>query len=173
MAGVAAGCVPVLLGAILLAGILKGVPVFQLFLRGAREGLASSFRILPTLLGLILAVTVLRASGLLELLGGALGGALQGLGLSPDLIPLALLRPVSGGGAMAYTADLLRQAGPDSLTGRVASVLAASTETSFYAISVYFGAVGVRRIRWTAAAALIGDGVAAVLSVATVLLLSP
>ena len=166
---VAAGCLPVLVAGILLAGVLRRVPVFQVFVEGAREGLRSSFRILPTLLGLILAVTMLRASGLLELLGNVLGGAFQRLGLSADLVPLALLRPISGGGATAYTADLLRQAGPDSLTGRVASVLAASTETTFYAITVYFGAVGVRKVRWAVPAALVGDLTAVVLSVVTVL----
>ena len=169
MERVAAGCLPVLVGAILLAGLVKGVSVFQTFIQGAKEGLRASVGILPTLLGLILAVTVMRASGLLELLGGLFGGVMEGFGLSPDLVPLALLRPISGGGATAYTADLLARVGPDSLTGKVASVLAASTETTFYAITVYFGAVGVRRVRWGVPAALLGDLTAVALSILTVL----
>ena len=126
MEQVAAAALPVIVGLILLAGYVKGLPLFDLFLSGAKEGLQTSLKLLPTLIGLIVAVTMLRASGLLELLCGLLGPAAEAMGVSPQLLPLALLRPVSGSGASAYTLDLLKQFGPDSETGRIASVLTLS-----------------------------------------------
>ena len=162
MEQVAAAALPVIVGLILLAGYVKGLPLFDLFLSGAKEGLQTSLKLLPTLIGLIVAVTMLRASGLLELLCGLLGPA---MGVSPQLLPLALLRPVSGSGASAYTLDLLKQFGPDSETGRIASVLTSSTETTFYAVAVYFGACGYKRLRYTVPAALLGDATALLVSI--------
>ena len=135
-----------IVGLILLAGYVKGLPLFDLFLSGAKEGLQTSLKLLPTLIGLIVAVTMLRASGLLELLCGLLGPAAEAMGVSPQLLPLALLRPVSGSGASAYTLDLLKQFGPDSETGRIASVLTSSTETTFYAVAVYFGSLRLQAV---------------------------
>lgn len=171
MEQVGAAALPVMVGLILLFGYARGVPVFDAFLTGAREGLRTSLKLLPTLVGLIVAVTMLRASGLLELLCALLGPAAAAVGVSPELLPLALLRPISGSGASAYTLDLLRQFGPDSETGRMASVLSSSTETTFYAVAVYFGACGYKRLRHTLPAALLGDCAALVFSVLTVKLL--
>ena len=165
MEQVAAAALPVIVGLILLAGYVKGLPLFDLFLSGAKEGLQTSLKLLPTLIGLIVAVTMLRASGLLELLCGLLGPAAEAMGVSPQLLPLALLRPVSGSGASAYTLDLLKQFGPDSETGRIASVLTSSTETTFYAVAVYFGACGYKRLRYTVPAALLGEATALLVSI--------
>ena len=168
MEQIAAAALPVIVGLILLAGYVKGLPLFELFLSGAKEGLETSLKLLPTLIGLIVAVTMLRASGLLELLCGLLAPAAEALDVSPELLPLALLRPISGSGASAYTLDLLHQFGPDSETGRIASVLASSTETTFYAVAVYFGACGYKRLGHTIPAALLGDATALVGSILTV-----
>lgn len=165
MEQVAAAALPVIVGLILLAGYVKGLPLFDLFLSGAKEGLQTSLKLLPTLIGLIVAVTMLRASGLLELLCGLLSPAAEAIGVSPQLLPLALLRPVSGSGASAYTLDLLKQFGPDSETGRIASVLTSSTETTFYAVAVYLGACGYKRLRYTIPAALLGDATALMVSI--------
>ena len=162
---------PVMVGLIVLFGYAKGVPVFDTFLAGAREGLRASLKLLPTLVGLIVAVTMLRASGLLELLCGLLDSIAQGAGVPAELLPLALLRPISGSGASAYTLDLLQQFGPDSETGKIASVLSSSTETTFYAVAVYFGACGYKRLRHTVPAALLGDAAALAFSIVTVKLL--
>ena len=121
MEQVGAAALPVMVGLSGLFGYAKGVPVFDTFLAGAREGLRASLKLLPTLVGLIVAVTMLRASGLLELLCGLLDPVAQGAGVPAELLPLALLRPISGSGASAYTLDLLQQFGPDSETGRIAS----------------------------------------------------
>ena len=131
MAQVGAAALPVMVALILFFGAVKGVPVFDTFLSGAKEGIRTSLKLLPTLIGLIVAVTMVRASGLLELLCGLLEPLAQAAHIAPELLPLAFLRPISGSGASAYTLDLLQQFGPDSPTGKMASVLSSSTETTF------------------------------------------
>ncbi len=168
MEAIGAAALPVILGIILMFGFFRGVEVFDAFLAGAKEGIGTSLRILPTLIGLIVAVNMVRASGLLDLLCGVAEPLAKAAGISPEIAPLAVLRPVSGSGASAYTLSLLQRFGPDSQTGRVASVLASSTETTFYAITVYFGACQCKKLRYTVPAALLGDMVAVVLSVLTV-----
>ena len=111
MAQVGAAALPVMVALILLVGFAKGVPVFDVFLTGAKEGLRTSLNLLPTLIGMIAAVTMLRASGLLEALCTLLQPLAAAVGVSPELLPLALLRPISGSGASAYTLDLFRQFG--------------------------------------------------------------
>lgn len=171
MEAVGAAAMPAVVGLIVFYGYLKGVAVFDTFLEGAREGLRTSFSVLPTLLGLIVAVHMARASGLLELLSAPLAPVMRALNVPSEVLPLMLLRPVSGSGASAYTLSLLEQFGPDSLIGKTASVLSASTETTFYAVAVYFGACGMKRLRYTVPAALLGDLTAVILSVVTVKLL--
>ena len=171
MEQVGAAALPVMVGVILRFGFVKGVEVLDVFLTGAREGLETSLRLLPTLIGLIVAVTMVRASGLLDLLAGLLAPLAQGMGVDPELLPLALLRPISGSGASAYTLTLLQKFGPDSPAGKIASVLSSSTETTFYAVAVYFGSCGYKRLGHTLPAALLGDAAALVFSVLSVKLL--
>lgn len=148
---------PVIVAAFLLFGLLRGVAVFDVFLEGAKEGLATAARILPSLVGLMTAVGVFKASGALDLLSHGLKPAADLLGLPAQVMPLALLRPVSGSGGMAVFRDILQDYGPDSFVGRVASVMMGSTETTFYTIAVYYGAIGVRKTRHTLPAALAAD----------------
>ena len=158
----------ILPGAVVLIvafGLVRRVPVFDAFLQGAKEGLSSSISILPTLVGLMMGVTMLGASGALDMVSSFLGPWAEKLGFPAQALPLALLRPVSGSGASAYTLDLLKQFGPDSETGRIASVLTSSTETTFYAVAVYLGACGYKRLRYTIPAALLGDATALVVSI--------
>lgn len=171
MGQIGAAAMPFIIGVIVLFGFLKGVEVFDTFLEGAKEGIEASLRILPTLIGLIVAVSMVRASGLLDLLCSLAAPAAEAVGISPEILPLALLRPVSGSGSSAYTLSILQQFGPDSETGKIASVLASSTETTFYAIAVYFGACGYKKLRYTVPAALLGDCAALVFAVLTVKLL--
>ncbi|MBR5558984.1 MAG: spore maturation protein [Oscillospiraceae bacterium] len=149
--------VPSIVAVFLLYGLLQNVPVFDVFLEGAKEGLSTAVRILPSLVGLITAVGVFKASGALDLLSHGLKPAAQFLGLPTEVMPLALLRPVSGSGGMAVFRDLLDSHGPDSFVGRVASVMMGSTETTFYTIAVYYGAIDVRKTRHTLPAALGAD----------------
>ena len=159
---------PVIIGVILLFGFFKGVDVFDAFVLGAKEGIHTTLGLLPTLIGLIVAVSMVRASGLLDALCALCEPLANAAGISTEVLPLALLRPISGSGSSAYTLSLLEQFGPDSETGKIASVLASSTETTFYAVTVYFGAVGCKKLRHTLPAALAGDCMAVVLSVVTV-----
>lgn len=162
---------PVAVVGILLFGMFRRVPVFDTFLQGAKEGLSSSVSILPALIGLMMGVTMLGASGALDILSAFLRPAAQWLGFPVEAIPLALLRPFSGSGSTALAASLFTSISPDSFEGKVISVLLGSSETTFYAVAVYFGAVGIKKTQWTVPAALTGDFVTTAASVAAVLLL--
>ena len=161
---VAAWAVPVFATFILIMGMCKRVPVFDEFTAGAAEGLQSCIKLLPTLAALMTAVSMLRASGFLELITAAFSPVAQKIGLPPDVLPLALLRPVSGSGSLVMLENIYATFGADSLAGRVASVMQSSTETTFYTIAVYYGATGVKRTRHTLAAAAGGDVTGAIVS---------
>ncbi len=163
--------VPVFVSLVLVVGVSRRVQVFDEFLAGAGDGLRTCVRVLPALVALMTAVSMLRASGIIELLVEGMAPAAGLLGIPPEIIPLALLRPVSGSGALAMLENIYATYGADSLAGRVASVLQSSTETTFYTITVYYGAVGVRRTRHTLAAAAGGDVTGIVLSALAVKLL--
>lgn len=156
--------VPVVIACIVLFGFFRKVPVFDTFITGAKEGLQSSVSILPTLVGLIMAVSMLNASGALDLLSSLLAPAASALGLPPQVMPLALIKPISGSGSTAVLTQIYKDCGPDSFAGRVASVMAGSTETTFYAVAVYYGSVGIKKTRHTIPAALVGDLTACILS---------
>lgn len=171
MADFGAYAVPAVIAAIVLFGFLRKVPVFDTFVAGAKEGLRTSISILPTLIGLIMAVSMLSASGALDLLSSLLAPAANLLGLPPQVMPLALIKPFSGSGSTAVLTQIYKDCGPDSFAGRVASVMAGSTETTFYAVAVYYGSVGIKKTRHTIPAALLGDVTACILSALTVRLL--
>lgn len=160
--------VPAVVLLIVVFGLWRRVPVFDSFVEGAKEGLRSSAAILPTLVGLIMAVSMLSASGALDMLSSFLEPVAGALGLPPQVMPLALIKPVSGSGSTAVLTQIFKDNGPDSLAGRVASVMAGSTETTFYAIAVYYGSVGIKKTRHTVPAALAADAAAFVLSSLTV-----
>ena len=168
MANFGAYAIPVVIAAIVLFGFLHRVPVFDTFVAGAKEGLHTTVSILPTLIGLIMAVSMLSASGALDLFSSLLAPAARFLGLPPQVMPLALIKPFSGSGSTAVLTQIYRACGPDSFAGRVASVMAGSTETTFYAVAVYFGAVGVKKTRHPIPAALLGDLTACIFSALTV-----
>ena len=149
--------VPLAMVLIIGTGLLRGVPVFDRFVEGAREGLSSGVRILPALVALVTAVGMFRASGALDLVCSLLEPVGRLLGLPAQVLPLCLIRPISGSGAMAVFSDLLRTYGADSLIGRIASVLQGSTETTFYTIALYYGAAGIHDTRHTIPSALSAD----------------
>ena len=142
---------------VLLAGIFRGANVYDCFLEGAKRGLKSSTAVLPSLVGLICATSMLRASGALDLLCFALKGAADKIGFPPEVLPLAVIRPVSGSASLAVLRDIFARFGADSHIGRVASVISGSTDTTFYAIAVYFGSVNIKKTRHTVKAAVIAD----------------
>ena len=149
--------VPGIIGGIFLFGVVRGVNTFNAFLEGAREGLSTAVSITPALICLLTAVAMFKASGALDVLSWGLSPLAQAVGLPGEVIPLALLRPISGSGAMVLFNDLLAVYGPDSFIGRVASVMEGSTETTFYTIAVYYGATHVTWTRHTLPSALSAD----------------
>ena len=149
--------VPALLLGVSVLALGRGVDVYGALLEGGRQGLELVKTILPALVLLLTAVELLRVSGAMEALTRLLAPAAQLAGIPPELLPLALIRPLSGSAALAVGADLMAAHGPDSVAGRTAAVMLGSTETTFYTISVYFAAAGVKRSRWAVPAALIAD----------------
>ncbi len=149
--------IPLMVGFILFYGFFKRIPVFSCFVEGAKEGLSSAVSILPTLCALCLAVGMIRSSGVLEVLADAVTPVCHALHFLPEVLPLALMRPISGSGALALLEDLFAQYGADSLIGKTASVLMGSTETTFYTIAVYYGAVQITNSRHTVVCALLAD----------------
>lgn len=149
--------VPAIMAFTALYGLWRKVDVYDALCRGAASGLKTALGILPALVGLLTAVSMLRASGALELLSILLQPLLALLGLPGELLPLMLVRPISGSAALGVGAELISSYGPDSQLGRIAAVMLGSTETTFYTIAVYFGAAGISRSRYSIPAALCAD----------------
>ena len=149
--------VPAILLGVSALALGRRVDVYGALLEGGRQGLELVKTILPALVLLLTAVELLRASGAMEALTRLLAPAAELAGIPPEVLPLALIRPLSGSAALAVGADLMAAYGPDSTVGRTAAIMLGSTETTFYTISVYFAAAGVRRSRWAVPAALIAD----------------
>ncbi|MEC9072552.1 MAG: spore maturation protein, partial [Myxococcota bacterium] len=163
--------IPALMVSMLLFGHLRGVKVYEQFVEGAKEGFETAVRIIPYMVAILVAVGMFRASGAMGLLTGGIGAWTGPMGLPGDAIPMALVRPLSGSGAFAVMSEILHTHGPDTYIGYLVSVLNGSTETTFYVMAVYFGAVGVSRARHAVAAGLTADltGVIATVLVCRVL----
>jgi spore maturation protein SpmB len=140
-------------------GLVRRVRVYEVFVEGAKDGFQVALRIIPYLVAILVAVDMFRASGALEAMVGLLSGITGRLGLPAEALPMALMRPLSGSGAYGIMASIINDPaiGPDSYTGYLVSTLQGSTETTFYVLAVYFGAVQVRRIRHSLAAGLTAD----------------
>ncbi|NLY54653.1 MAG: spore maturation protein [Firmicutes bacterium] len=152
--------IPLFVASVLLAGGIKRVAVFDEFIEGSKEGLHTTLRLLPYLVSMLVAIEILSASGALDALTGVLAPFLAWLKWPAETFPLALLRPMSNSGAMAITADILNRFGPDSYIGMVASTMQGSTDTTLFIITVYYGAVGIKKIRHSLWAGLIADAAA-------------
>jgi len=151
--------IPVLMVGFLGFGIVRRVRVYEVFVEGAKDGFRVALRIIPYLVAILVAVDMLRASGAMDAIVGMLGGITGRFGLPAEALPMALMRPLSGSGAYGILASIINDPaiGPDSYTGYLVSTLQGSTETTFYVLAVYFGAVQVRRVRHALAAALTAD----------------
>ena len=149
--------VPILLLLVSVVALRKKENAYDLMLSGASDGLKLLASIVPALILLLTAVTMLRASGAVELLSRLLAPVFSFFGIPPETALLVLIRPLSGSAALAVGAELMAEHGVDSLIGRTAAVMLGSTETTFYTISVYFGAAGIKKTRYTVPAALFAD----------------
>ena len=149
--------IPVTILFIVVFGCLQRVDIYEVFLEGAREGLRTAADILPTLIGLVMAVEVVQAGGLLEILVEWFRPVAEAVGFPAELVPLSVIRLVSSSAATGLLTEVFRSYGPDSYLGRVASVMMSCTETVFYTMSLYFLSVGIRKTGWTLPCALLAN----------------
>lgn len=156
--------VPGVIAATLLYGLFRGVDLYDALVTGMKEGLRVCADIFPAVLTMLVAITMLRASGAVDLISAFVAPALAPLGIPEECLPLALLRPFSGSGALSVGSAVMAQAGPDSTAGRVAAVMLGSSDTSFYTIAVYSAYLGLKSTRYTLAAALCADAAAFLMS---------
>lgn len=153
----AAWIIPLFLFIILGYSFIKKVDVFDTFVDGAKEGFSTSVKLIPFLVAMLTAIGLLRASGALDLFISVLTPLLIRFNIPGEVVPLAIMRPLSGSGALAITADILNSRGPDSFVGRLASTMQGSTDTTLFVLTVYFGSVGIRRTRHALAVGLLAD----------------
>lgn len=163
--------IPVMIVGIIVFGLAKHTNVYDSFIEGAKSGLESTLQIVAPLVGLLVGISALRGSGALDILAKVLSPGTNYLKVPPDVLPLALLRPVSGSGSIAIVNDIFKNCGPDSIEGKIASVMMGSTETTFYTVAVYFGAVGIKNVRHTVKSALAADFVGMAMAIIMVRIL--
>jgi len=157
--------IPIIFLLIITYGMFKGRKVYEWFIEGAKEGLNVVLRIFPYLLAMIIAVQIFKDAKLMDLLNNLIAPLSNMIALPKDLIPLLIIKPLSGSGAIGVFTDIIKNVGPDTRTGLIASVVMGSTETIFYTITVYFGAVKVKKIRHTLWAAILADITAIIMAI--------
>ena len=158
--------IPLLAAAVVLYAVIKRVNVYEAFVEGAMEGLPVLLRVLPYMAAMLISIQLLRTSGALEALISVISGPLSAIGMPPELLPMALLRPLSGSASLALVADVFKNYGVDSMLGLMAATMMGSTETIFYTLALYFGSIGIQKTRFTLPVALFASLVAVIASIA-------
>lgn len=149
--------IPVVLLIVPLLAMLRGVKVFETFVEGAEAGFATAIKTIPFLVAMLVAISIFRASGAMEVLVSALSPVLNLIGFPAEVLPHAVMRPLSGGAALGIATDLIATHGPDSFIGRLVSTMQGSSDTTFYVLTLYFGSVGIRRYRYSIMSGLAAD----------------
>jgi spore maturation protein B len=157
--------IPLILLIFLGWGLAKRVKVYVVFVEGAKEGFNVAVRIIPYLVAMLVAIGIFRASGAMDLLSALLTPVTSLIGMPPEALPMALMRPLSGSGSLGLMTELMKTHGPDSLIGVMVSTMYGSTETTFYVLAVYFGAVSIRNFRHAVAVGIIADVVGMLVAV--------
>ncbi|BED92906.1 MAG: spore maturation protein [Candidatus Paraimprobicoccus trichonymphae] len=147
--------IPTIIFSIIFHGLIKNVQIFQVFVNGAKEGLQSVFLITPSLIGLITAVEILKISGALDIFSSLISPITNFFRVPSEVVPLILLRPVSGGGTLALLENILKTHGGNSLISKIYCLIMGSTETTFYTLAVYFGYINIKRTRYVIPCSLI------------------
>jgi len=160
--------IPLILLLFLGWGLAKRVKVYEVFVEGAKEGFNVALRIIPYLVAMLMAIGIFRASGAMDLLSALLAPVTNLIGMPPEALPMALMRPLSGSGSLGIMTELMKVHGPDSLIGVLVSTMYGSTETTFYILAVYFGTVSIRNFRHAVAVGIIADVVGMVVAVLVV-----
>ncbi len=149
--------IPFLLLSIPLYGFIKKVPVYEKFVEGAEEGFHTAIRIIPFLVGMMVAISVFRASGAMLVFANLIKPITELISAPAEIIPLAVMRPLSGSGVLGMATEIMRVHGPDSFIGRLASVMQGTTDTTFFVLTVYFGSIGITRYRYSVLTGLSAD----------------
>lgn len=149
--------VPSILFLIPLLAYIRRVKVYETFVDGAQEGFNTAIKTIPFLVAMMVAIGVFRASGAMELMENALSPFFKLIGFPSEVLPLAIMRPLSGGGALGITSELIKVYGPDSFIGRLASTMQGSTDTTFFVLTLYFGSVGIKKYRYSPVSGLAAD----------------
>ncbi|MFZ1082113.1 MAG: spore maturation protein [Candidatus Kryptoniota bacterium] len=149
--------IPLIVAGFIFYAAKKKVPVYESFVSGAKGGFDVAIKIIPYLVAMLVAIGIFRASGAMDILVGLLAPIGHLIGMPPEVLPIALLRPLSGSGSLGLMSDIMKKYGPDSFIGVLVSTMYGSSETTFYVIAVYFGAVNISRTRHAVAAGLIAD----------------
>lgn len=155
--------IPAIVFFIVVFGVIKKVKIYEAFVEGAKEGFNVAVRIIPYLVAMLVAIGIFRAAGAMEMLASLLAPVTNLIGMPPEALPMALIRPLSGSGALGVMSEIIKSHGADSLIGRMVSVMMGSSETTFYVLAVYFGAVSITKTRQAVPAGIIAD-IAAVLA---------
>ena len=149
--------IPLLFVVFLGWGLVKKVKVYEVFVEGAKDGFTVAIKIIPYLVAMLAAIGIFRASGAMELLTSVLAPATSLIGMPPETLPMALMRPLSGSGSLGIMTELMKVHGPDSFIGVLASTMYGSSETTFYVLAVYFGSVGIKNTRHAVPVGIIAD----------------
>ena len=149
--------IPAIVLLTLLTGIIKKIPVYETFIDGAKDGLKVSCNIFPYLLAIIVAVSMLRASGAIEILGQLLSSLLNATNIPVDILPIMIIRSLSGSAVLGIFSDIATNYGPDSYVTKLAAIMVGSSETTFYVLTVYFGAIGIKKFRHALCAGIFAD----------------
>jgi spore maturation protein B len=149
--------IPVIFVLIVVFGAIKRVKVYEVFVEGAKEGFNVGVKIIPYLVAILVGIAIFRSSGAMDFLTAGLAPLLEPLGVPPEVLPMAFIRPLSGSGALGVMTEGMKTHGADSLIGNMLSTMMGSTETTFYVLAVYFGSVGLRKTRHALPACLLGD----------------
>lgn len=160
--------IPVIVVVILIYGMIKGRKVYEWFIEGVKDGLGVCFRIFPCLLAMLVAVQIFKNANLLDLVNKLVAPFSGAIGLPEEVVPLVLIKPISGSGAVGMFTEIIKTYGSDTFIGLLASVIMGTTETIFYTITVYFGAAKIKKIRHTLWAAIIADITAIIVAIIVV-----
>ncbi|MDD3150873.1 MAG: nucleoside recognition domain-containing protein [Candidatus Gastranaerophilales bacterium] len=148
---------PLLVASILLCGVYAKIPLYETFIKGAKQGIGVGVKIIPFLVAILVAIGMFRASGAIDLIAQFLAPVLDKIGMPADVLPLAIIRPLSGSGALGIMSEIAGEYGGNAFVSKLAAVMVGSTETTFYVLTVYFGSVGVIKFRHALIAGLIAD----------------
>lgn len=149
--------IPVVLLVVPLIAVLRGVKVYETFVDGAEAGFTTAVKTIPYLVAMLVSISIFRASGAMEVLVAAFSPVLNFVGLPAEVLPHAIMRPLSGGAALGIASDIIKTYGPDSFLGRLVSTMQGSCDTTFYVLTLYFGSVGVRKYRYSIISGLVAD----------------